>query len=373
VRRRIVAVVGARPNFMKMAPVVRALEGRPDLFEAVVVHTGQHYDAALSRVFLDELGLGDPNVYLGIGSGSHAQQIARVVERLEPVLAELEPELVLVAGDVNSTLGAALAASTLRLPLGHVEAGLRSFDPTMPEETNRRLTDALSQLLFIHSPEARDNLLREGCATSAIHAVGNTMIDTLVAMRARIAAERAAERHGLTAGEYLVVTLHRPALVDGPLLELAVARLEALSEELDVVLPLHPRTRQSLDALGPRPRPPGLRLLEPLPYVEFLSLVADARGVLTDSGGIQEETTYLGVPCFTLRDNTERPITVELGTNVLLGLDPDRIAAIPGLLSAAPTRGSAVPPLWDGGAAERIVDVLAEASAREAVPAVLSL
>jgi len=366
-RRRIVVVVGARPNFMKMAPVIRALERRHDLFEPLVVHTGQHYDAALSRVFLDELGLGEPSVHLGIGSGSQAQQIARVVERMEPVLTELEPDLVLVAGDVNSTLGAAIAASTLRIPLGHVEAGLRSFDATMPEETNRRLTDALSQLLFIHSPEARDNLLREGYPEAAIHDVGNTMIDTLVAMRERIAAERAAERHGLTAGAYLLATLHRPALVDGPLLEHAFRRLEALSEELDVVLPVHPRTRRALDVLGLRSHAPGLRLLEPLPYVEFLSLVADARAVLTDSGGIQEETTYLGVPCFTLRDNTERPITVEAGTNVLLGLDPDRIAEIPGLLSAARARATTVPPLWDGHAAERIADVLAEASPHEAV------
>ena len=367
------AVVGARPNFMKVAPVVRELERRSDLFHPLVVHTGQHYDAALSRVFLDELGLGEPDVHLGIGSGSQAQQIARVVERLEPVLEELEPDLVLVAGDVNSTLGAALAASTLRIPLGHVEAGLRSFDTTMPEETNRRLTDALSHLLFIHSPEARDNLLREGCHGTAIHAVGNTMIDTLVAMRDRIAAERGAERLGLAVGAYLVATLHRPALVDGPLLPRAFARLEALSEEIDVVLPVHPRTRQALDALGLRSRAPGLRLLEPLPYVQFLSLVADARAVLTDSGGIQEETTYLGIPCFTLRDNTERPITVEVGTNVLLGLDPDRIGAIPGLLAASPARPRGVPPLWDGHAAERIVDVLVEAIPQRDAPAAVSL
>jgi UDP-N-acetylglucosamine 2-epimerase (non-hydrolysing) len=241
----------------------------------------------------------------------------------------------------------------------------------MPEETNRRVTDALSQLLFTHSPEARNNLLREGLPETSIYEVGNTMIDTLVAMRERIAAECAAERHGLAVGEYLVATLHRPALVDGPLLEHAFEQLEALSEELDVVLPLHPRTRQALDTLGRRSRTRGLRLLEPLPYVEFLSLVADAQAVLTDSGGVQEETTYLGIPCFTLRDNTERPITVEVGTNVLLGLDPARIAAIPDLLSAARARPAAVPPLWDGRAAERIADALAEVPPREAVPLVV--
>jgi len=266
-------------------------------------------------------------------------------------------DVVLVPGDVNSTLAAALVASKLLITVGHVEAGLRSFDRTMPEEINRVVADSVSDLLFTHSPEAREHLLREGRDESAIHYVGNTMIDTLVAMRPRL--DSAAARHavGVTDGDYLVVTLHRPALVDGPLLVDAMAALAAVAAMLPVVFPVHPRTRAAIDAHG-LPVPAGLHLLEPLGYVDFLGLVADAAGVLTDSGGIQEETTFLGVPCFTLRDNTERPVTVELGTNVLLGLDPRRIEEVPGLIAAGASRPVQIPPKWDGHAAERIVDVL---------------
>ena len=340
---------------MKMAPVARALDER-DGFERILVHTGQHYDVAMSRVFVDELGVGEPDRYLDVGSGTHAEQTARVLERLEPVMAETEPDLVLVPGDVNSTFAAALAAVKLGIPVGHVEAGLRSFDRTMPEELNRILTDAISDLLFTHSPEARGNLEREG-ATGAIHEVGNTMIDTLVRLRGAIDELDAPGRHGLRRGEYVVVTLHRPALVDGPRLGDAFAALGDLARELPVVFPAHPRTRQALDALGLE-APPGLLLLDPLPYLEFLGLVVDAAAVLTDSGGIQEETTYLGVPCFTLRDTTERPVTVELGTNTLLGLRPDTIRDLPALLGETRARPVEVPPLWDGHAAERIVDAL---------------
>jgi UDP-N-acetylglucosamine 2-epimerase (non-hydrolysing) len=353
--KRVLLVVGTRPNFMKMAPIARALDARPG-FERVLVHTGQHYDDAMSRVFVEELEVGEPDRFLGVGSGSHAEQTARVLERIEPVLVETEPDLVLVAGDVNSTLAAALAAAKLGIPLGHVEAGLRSFDRTMPEELNRMLTDALSNLLFTHSPEARGNLEREG-AIGAIHEVGNTMIDTLVRLRGAIDELDAPRRHGLTPGEYVVVTLHRPTLVDGPLLAAAFAALGDLARELPVVFPAHPRTRHALDALGLE-APPGLLLLDPLPYLEFLGLVADAAAVLTDSGGIQEETTYLGVPCFTLRDTTERPVTVELGTNTLLGLRPETIRDLPALLGETRVRPATVPPLWDGHAAERIVDLL---------------
>ena len=344
---------------MKIAPIAAELQRRGDEFEHVLVHTGQHYDRELSEIFLEELGVGDPDYSLGVGSGSHAQQTARVMERLEPVLLEAEPDIVLVPGDVNSTMAAALTASKLLLPIGHVEAGLRSFDRTMPEEINRIVADQVSQLLFIHSPEARDNLLAEGCSESAIQDVGNTMIDSLVAMRERIEVRRAPEAHGLERGSYLVVTLHRPNLVDGALLGEAMTQLAAVSEALAVVFPVHPRTQAALEALGIDLELDRLRLIEPVGYVEFLSLVDGSAGVLTDSGGIQEETTYLGLPCFTLRATTERPITVSMGTNILLGLAPERIAEVPVLLEAARSKQTSIPPLWDGRAAERIVDVLA--------------
>jgi UDP-N-acetylglucosamine 2-epimerase (non-hydrolysing) len=357
-------VVGTRPNFMKMAPIVHELAGT-NRFEQVLVHTGQHYDDGMSQVFIDELGVGDPDRYLGVGSGSHAEQIARVVERLEPVILDEAPDLVLVPGDVNSTVAAAMTAVTTGVPVGHVEAGLRSFDRTMPEEINRVVTDAVSDFLFIHSPEARENLVSEGRPAAAIHYVGNTMIDTLVAMRERIESLQAPELYGLERGEYLVVTLHRPSLVDGPLLADALVELARVARELEVVFPAHPRTRAAIEALGAGAETGGIRILEPLGYLEFLSLVADAAGVLTDSGGIQEETTFLGVPCFTLRDNTERPVTIEMGTNTLLGLLPERIGEIAALLEQARRRRASVPPLWDGRAAARIVDVVA----RELEPA----
>jgi len=354
---RVLSVVGTRPNFMKMAPIVAALKRRPAEFEHVLVHTGQHYDAAMSQVFLDQLAVGEPDHLLDVGSGSHAQQTARVMERLEPVLLEEAPDLLLAPGDVNSTLAAALVAAKLEIPVGHVEAGLRSFDRSMPEEINRLVADSVSDLLFIHSPEARDNLLREGASESSIHYVGNTMIDTLAAMRPRVEALDVPRQHGLDPGSYIVVTLHRPALVDGPLLGKAVEALQSIARELTVVFPAHPRTRKAMDGIGDGAG--GLRLLEPVGYTEFLGLVMGAAGVLTDSGGIQEETTFLGIPCFTLRDNTERPVTIEMGTNHLLGLRPERIAEVPELISG--TRGGThrLPPLWDGAAAERIVDVLA--------------
>ncbi len=349
------SVVGTRPNFMKMAPVVAELHRHGDEFEPLLVHTGQHYDEQLSQVFLEELGIPAPDFSLGVGSGSHAQQTARVMERLEPILLECQPDLVLVPGDVNSTLAAALVAAKLGVGLGHVEAGLRSFDRTMPEEVNRVLTDQLSDLLFTHSPEAIEHLADESIARERIHYVGNTMIDTLVALQGRIEANPAAARLGLERGRYILVTLHRPALVDGPALIDTIEHLEALSDALPVVFPTHPRTRKAMDALGLRSRSERLRLLEPLGYLEFVALITSAAAVLTDSGGIQEETTFLGVPCFTLRDNTERPITVTSGTNTLLGLAPHRIREIPALIADNHRQPPEPPPLWDGKAAERLV------------------
>jgi UDP-N-acetylglucosamine 2-epimerase (non-hydrolysing) len=354
---RIVYVVGTRPNFVKTAPVIAALRARIPEGRHAIVHTGQHYDRLMSEVFLEQLGVPAPDHMLEVGSGSHAQQTARVMERLEPVLAEERPDLVVVPGDVNSTVAAALTAAKLQIPVAHIEAGLRSFDRTMPEELNRIVTDQLADQLFIHSPEADDNLHAEGIPAERIHLVGNTMIDTLVALEPRFRTADAAAKLGVQAGGFVLATLHRPALVDGPLLRETIGQLAALTRELPVVFPVHPRTLAMMEAIDAEH--PGLLLCEPLGYLDFLSLLADARAVLTDSGGIQEETTYLGVPCFTLRDNTERPITLSAGTNTLLGLDPAAIAQIPLALAQRPAQPPEPPPLWDGHAAERIAEVIA--------------
>ena len=356
---RLLHVVGTRPNFVKMAPVIAAARSRFGADSNVVVHTGQHYDRAMSDVFFEELGVGAPEHMLDVGSGSHGEQAARVLERLEPVLHDERPDLVLVPGDVNSTLAAALCAARLGIPVGHVESGLRSFDREMPEEINRIATDHLSALCFLHSEEAIENLRDEGVPDERHAFVGNTMIDTLVALEERFRARNAAAGLGLAPGSYLLVTLHRPALVDGPLLGDAMKGLAAVATELPVVFPVHPRTRKRLAELGWSGAEEGIHLSKPVGYLDFLSLEADAGAVLTDSGGIQEETTYLGVPCFTLRDNTERPVTVRAGTNTLLGLEPGRIAEIPGLLAAA-TASPQRPELWDGHAAERVAGVIAD-------------
>ena len=353
---RIVHVLGTRPNFVKMAPVIAAARERFGAESSVVVHTGQHYDRGMSEVFFEELGVPEPDHMLGVGSGNHGEQTARVLERLEPVLRDERPDLILVPGDVNSTLAAALCAARLGIPIGHIESGLRSFDRTMPEEINRVVTDHLSELLFLHSPEAEDNLSAEGIGAERFEFVGNTMIDTLVALEARIRERGAARAVGVEPGSYLLVTLHRPALVDGPLLADAITALEQVAAELPVLFPVHPRTRKMLGERGAG----AVRLIDPVGYLDFLSLEADAAAVLTDSGGIQEETTYLGVPCFTLRDNTERPVTVRAGTNTLLGLAPKRIAEIPALLGAAAAKPPHPPDKWDGRAALRVTDVIAD-------------
>jgi UDP-N-acetylglucosamine 2-epimerase (non-hydrolysing) len=355
--RRIVYVVGTRPNFVKTAPVIAALRERVPGGRHAIVHTGQHYDRLMSEIFLEELGVPAPDHMLAVGSGSHAQQTARTMERLEPVLDAERPDLVMVPGDVNSTLAAALTAVKMQIPVAHIESGLRSFDRTMPEEVNRIVADEFAEHLFLHSDEAVENLRAEGIPDQRMHFVGNTMIDTLVALEDRFRSAAAAQRLGVEPGGYLLVTLHRPALVDGPLLAETVRRLAAVAGEMPVVFPVHPRTRRMMEAV--ESDHPGLLLSEPLGYIEFLSLLADAGAVLTDSGGIQEETTYLGIPCFTLRDNTERPVTIRAGTNSLLGLDPAAISSIPGALSERPRQALEPPPLWDGRAAQRIADVLA--------------
>ncbi len=345
---------------MKIAPIAAELRRRGDEFEHVLVHTDQHYDRELSEIFLEELGVGDPDYSLGVGSGSHAQQAARVMERLEPVLLEAEPDVVLVPGDVNSTMAAALTASKLVLPIGHVEAGLRSFDRSLPEEINRIVADQLSQLLFIHSPEARDNLLAEGCAEADIHDVGNTMIDSLVAMRPRIESYGAPEAHGLERGAYLVVTLHRH-WVDGQFLADALARLTEVAEELPVVFPVHPRTRAAMVALGIEAGSERLRLLEPVGYVEFMSLVAGSAGVLTDSGGIQEETTFLGLAV--LHAPPQHRAAGDHGRARRHERRPRRGARADRRGSGAPSRGrrqgdAGAAALGRQSAAARVVDVL---------------
>jgi UDP-N-acetylglucosamine 2-epimerase (non-hydrolysing) len=354
---RVSFVVGARPNFMKAAPVLRALNELAPELDTVLIHTGQHYDAEMSDVFLRELDLPQPDIALGVGPGSHAEQTARALTGLERAFADQRPELAVVAGDVNSTLAGALAAVKLGIPVAHIEAGLRSFDPSMPEEHNRRLTDHASSILLAHSSSAVDNLALEGIAGAGVHLVGNTMIDSLLA---HLDAAQSAEPWaalGLEPGGYGLVTLHRPALVDDPerLAETMLA-LRELAAEQPLVFPVHPRTLAA-QGLDEDATASGLILTAPLGYLAFLGLESRARFVLTDSGGIQEETSALRVPCFTLRDATERPVTIELGTNVLLGLEPERIAEIPALLGR-PLPADAIP-LWDGHAGERAARVLA--------------
>ncbi len=357
---RIVHAIGARPNIVKMAPVIRALRHRLPDADQILVHTGQHYDWAMSDALMQDLGMPTPDHMLGVGPGSPSLQASKIIERIEPILRRERPDLVVVAGDVTSTLAVALSSAELGIALAHVESGLRSFDRTMPEELNRVLTDHLADRLFAHCDDGVANLRHEGIDEQRISFVGNTMIDSLVEVEPTFRGLGMAARLGLRPGDYLLVTLHRPALVDGPLLEAAMRELRRLSDRLPVVFPVHPRTRAAITGfeLGPH-----LRLLEPLGYVEFCSLEADARAVLTDSGGIQEETTFLGVPCFTLRDNTERPITVTHGTNTLLGLDPARIADVLPILDRGSPAPSEPPPLWDGRAGERVAAVVAAAAA----------
>ena len=355
---RILAVAGARPNFMKIAPLMHEFAKRPSRFEPILVHTGQHYDKAMSDSFFRDLGIPEPDVNLGVGSGSHGEQTAQVLTKIEQLLVERKPHVVLVVGDVNSTLAATLAAVKMHIPVAHVEAGLRSWDREMPEEINRVLTDSVSHWLFTTEAAAEVNLLREGIPAEKIHFVGNVMIDTLLAHRERALKLDTVERLGLSPQGYAVLTLHRPSNVDSPdQLRRLFEVLGRLHADLPVVFPVHPRTAKAIEQnLGGTK--PDLMMTAPLGYLEFLRLMMDARVVLTDSGGIQEETTALGVACLTLRDSTERPVTVTEGTNTIVGTDPTAIEkAIQKLLQSPPSEGQR-PALWDGSAAIRIVDTL---------------
>jgi UDP-N-acetylglucosamine 2-epimerase (non-hydrolysing) len=354
----VLHVAGARPNFMKVAPLHRALLRWKGIHQ-VLVHTGQHYDARMSDVFFDDLGLPEPDVHLGVGSGSHAEQTARIMLALEPVLVTQRPDLVSVVGDVNGTLAAALVAAKLGIRLAHVEAGLRSNDPGMPEELNRILVDRVSALLFTPSADADANLLAEGTPPVRIHRVGNVMIDTLLAAKAEALRRPVLRQLGLEPDGFALCTLHRPSNVEVPGTLAGILRaLAAVAEHVPVVFPAHPRTRAALARLGDAPGP-GIRVLDPLGYLDFLGLTARARLVLTDSGGLQEETTVLGVPCLTLRENTERPITVTEGTNTVVGVDPQRIVAEARAILATGGKRGRLPDLWDGRAAERAALVVA--------------
>lgn len=363
---KILHVVGARPNFPKIAPIMAALARTPALFQQRLLHTGQHYDERMSAIFFRDLDLPQPDVYLGVGSGSHAEQTARIMIQFEQVVLDERPDWVIVVGDVNSTVACALVCAKLGIKLAHVEAGLRSFDRTMPEEINRLVTDQLADLLFTPSPDADAHLLREGIAPERIARVGNVMIDSLIAALPLAARSSILPTLGLTPGAYGLVTLHRPANVDDPAaLAGLLDALQSIARALPLVLPLHPRTRSRIAELGLAERlDADLRLIEPQGYLDFLQLTRHARLVLTDSGGLQEETTFLGVPCLTLRPNTERPITVSQGTNQVIGTQPAAIVAHAHAVLAAPPPARPTIEGWDGHAAERIaarLQALAEA------------
>jgi UDP-N-acetylglucosamine 2-epimerase (non-hydrolysing) len=355
-------VAGARPNFLKIGPLMDAF-ARLSSVSASLVHTGQHYDRNMSESFFDELGIPDPVVNLGVGSGTHAAQTAAIIERFEPVVLKYRPDVVIVVGDVNSTIACGMVAAKLGIRLAHVEAGLRSFDRTMPEEINRVLTDAIADLLFCSEQSGVDNLKTEGVSAEKIHLVGNVMIDSLVRHRDKAEKSTVLNRLDLKAGGYAVLTLHRPSNVD----ELGVFggvldALDVIQREIPIVFPVHPRTRASMESssLGERiAKMPGLRVIDPVGYLDFMRLMMSARAVLTDSGGVQEETTFLGIPCLTLRENTERPVTVEMGTNTIVGRNPDKIVAAFRKISGDEKLESKIPPLWDGHAAERIASIVA--------------
>lgn len=358
---KICNVVGARPNFMKIAPLIDEMRKHSDI-EASLVHTGQHYDEKMSKLFFHDLGLPKPDVYLGVGSGGHGEQTGKVMIEFEKILNANKPDIVLVVGDVNSTIACGLVAVKMGVQLAHVEAGLRSFDRTMPEEINRILTDQISDYLFLTERAAKENLLREGISADKVHFVGNVMIDSLLKQREH--AERSAILNDLKleAGRYGLITLHRPSNVDvRENLENILQALFDLQRDLPLVFPVHPRTRKQMKLFGLEERvaaAANLILTDPLGYLDFLKLMAHARLVVTDSGGIQEETTVLGVPCLTVRENTERPVTVSEGTNIVIGMSRERILEESYEILAGRGKAGRRPELWDGRAAERIVQVL---------------
>ncbi|MEW6411335.1 MAG: UDP-N-acetylglucosamine 2-epimerase (non-hydrolyzing) [Candidatus Zixiibacteriota bacterium] len=362
-RKKIVLVVGARPNFMKSAPLMKELAKHTDRFETVLIHTGQHYDHKLSQLFFDELKMPKPDIYLGVGSGSHAEQTARIMTALESEMMASRPDLVVVFGDVNSTLATSVVTSKLWIKLAHVEAGLRSFDNTMPEEINRIVTDRLSDYLFVSEKSGLVNLKAEGVPDEKVFFTGNIMIDSLVSNLEVARKSNILDRLSLKPREYIAMTMHRPANVDNrEILENIIGGVIEISRRMPIVFPCHPRTQKRIEEFGMTLESMGgnIKIVEPLGYLDFLRLQAESKMVLTDSGGIQEETTYLQIPCVTMRENTERPATVDIGTNVITGTDPKKFTeAALAAIDGNGKKGS-IPDLWDGRTAGRIVDVLLE-------------
>lgn len=368
---KVICVCGARPNFMKIAPLMEAFAASGKI-ATTLVHTGQHYDERMSELFFRQLGIPEPEINLEVGSGSHAVQTAEVMKRFEPVVIERRPDWVVVVGDVNSTIACALVAVKLETKVAHVEAGLRSYDRTMPEEINRLLTDSISDLLLASEPDAVENLRREGLDGEKVQFVGNVMIDTLMKHRARADESRILSELGVSRGGYVVVTLHRPSNADRPqALSEILGAFEVIASELDIVFPMHPRTKKNLAQFGFAERASSIRrlkILEPLGYLDYLKLMADSRAVLTDSGGVQEETTILGVPCLTMRPTTERPITITHGTNRLVAVGSEGYCSKVAILKSYGEAVSSMkkhavhPPLWDGSAAKRIAACLLKAS-----------
>ena len=353
---KIILVAGARPIFMKVAPILAKMKEHPELFEPMLLHTGQHYDKNMSKVFFEDLGMPEPDIYLGIGSGSHAVQTATIMIEFEKVVLEHRPDWVLVVGDVNSTVACALVASKLGVKIVHVEAGLRSFDRTMPEEINRLLTDQIADLLLIPSPEAEANLIKENVAKEKIHFIGNIMIESLIKSMDKIDASTALNDLNVRSGEFVLLTLHRPSNVDDrDTFQKIISVINEIGHHLPVVFPAHPRTRKMMKTFGFEQN--GLIMTDPIGYHDFLALQKNAKLVLTDSGGVQEETTFFGVPCLTIRENTERPVTVTEGTNELVGIDPQKIHDRSMSILDGQIKTGRIPQFWDDNVSARIVDV----------------
>ncbi len=360
--KRILNVVGARPNFMKIAPIHRAMVKFHSELEPILVHTGQHYDDRMSKLFFEDLRLPEPDIYLGVGSGSHAEQTAKIMLAFEKVVLDVRPDLVVVVGDVNSTVACSLVAAKLWVPVAHVEAGLRSFDRRMPEEINRLITDALSDYLFTTEKSGNENLMREGIPATKIYYVGNVMIDSLIFYLEQAKKSNILEALHLQPQQFALVTLHRPSNVDEPEnFGKILDAFEEIQKDIPIVFPVHPRTEKNLNHFGLKERVagiPNLRLIPPIGYLDFMQLMQNSKFVMTDSGGIQEETTYLQIPCLTIRENTERPVTIELGTNELVGTDTEKMVRCARRILEGRWKKGVVPELWDGHTAERIVKIL---------------
>ena len=355
---KVLSVVGARPNFMKVGPIHRALSTKKNI-ESIICHTGQHYDEKMSKVFFEDLEMPKPHIYLGVGGGSHAEQTGKVMIEFEKEVIQLKPDLVLVVGDVNSTLACSIVAKKLHIPVVHVEAGLRSFDREMPEELNRLVTDSISDFFFVTEDSGEKHLLHDGVDPAKIHFTGNVMIDSLVHFKEKASHSKVLEENGLTPGEYLLVTLHRPSNVDSiESLTTLAEILNAVAGKIKIVFPIHPRTLNNLKKNNLSIENENIILLEAQGYLDFLQLMQNSKGLLTDSGGIQEETTFLNIPCLTLRDNTERPVTVDLGTNILLPLDKELILENLEKVISGDWKQGQIPRLWDGKAAERMADII---------------